>query len=66
MTKGIPLAFAILSCCATWATAQDFNMKPRLWQSTSIGESKGDHMIAMSHPLRENTLSRSDSAERLL
>ena len=56
MTKGIPLAFAILSCCATCATAQDFNMKPGLWQFTSIGESKGDPMSAMSHPRRENTL----------
>ena len=27
MTKRFPLALAILSCCATWATAQDINMK---------------------------------------
>jgi hypothetical protein len=48
MTKRFPLALAILSCSATWATAQDFNMKPGLWQYTIIGESKGDPMSAAS------------------
>jgi len=48
MTKRVPLALAILSCCAAWATAQDFNMKAGLWQFTSIGESKGDPVSAMS------------------
>jgi len=53
MTKRSPLALAILSCCATWAIAQDFNMKPGLWQFTSIGESKGDPASAMSPAERE-------------
>jgi hypothetical protein len=48
MTKKFPLALAILSCCATRATAQDFNMKPGLWQFSSIGEGKGDPMSGMS------------------
>ena len=48
MTKRFPLALAILSCCVTWATAQDFNMKPGLWQFTSMGEGKGDPMSGIS------------------
>ena len=53
MMKNFPLALAILSCCATWATAQDFNMKPGLWQFTSVGEGKGDPMSGMSPAERE-------------
>jgi hypothetical protein len=53
MTKRLPQVLAILSCCTTWATAQDFNMKPGLWQFTTIGESKGDPMSAMSPAERE-------------
>jgi hypothetical protein len=53
MTKRFPLALAILSCYAMIATAQDFNMKPGLWQFSSIGEGKGDPMSGMSPAERE-------------
>jgi hypothetical protein len=48
MTTRIPLALAILSCSATWAAAQDLNIKPGLWESTVTYETKGDPMSLMS------------------
>jgi hypothetical protein len=48
MTTKIPLALAILSCSATWAAAQDLNMKPGLWEFTVAYETKGDPMSMMS------------------
>ena len=48
MTKRFPLAFAILTCCATWASAQDFNLRPGLWEFTLTSQIKGDPASMLS------------------
>ena len=48
MTTRIPMALALLSCGATWAAAQDLNIRPGLWEFTATREIKGDPMSTMS------------------
>jgi Protein of unknown function (DUF3617) len=48
MTARIPMALVILSCGATWAAAQDLNIRPGLWEFTATREIKGDPMSTMS------------------
>jgi hypothetical protein len=48
MTKRLPLAFAILTGCATLAPAQDFNLKPGLWEFTLTSQIKGDPASMLS------------------
>ena len=48
MSTKIPIALAILGCCATMAAAQDLNLKPGLWELTGTYETKGDPMSMMS------------------
>jgi|ERR1039457_2669885 hypothetical protein len=42
MSTNISIALAILGCSATLAVAQEFNMKPGLWEFTVTRETKGD------------------------
>jgi Protein of unknown function (DUF3617) len=48
MSTKIPIALAILGCCATLAAAQGLNIKPGLWELTGTSETKGDPMSMMS------------------
>ena len=48
MSTKIPIALAILGCCATMAAAEDLNLKPGLWELTGTYETKGDPMSMMS------------------
>jgi hypothetical protein len=50
MSTKIPIALAILGCCATLAAAQglNLNIKPGLWELTGTTETKGDPMSMMS------------------
>jgi hypothetical protein len=48
MSTNISIALAILGCSATLAVAQEFNMKPGLWELTVTRETKGDPTSMMS------------------
>ena len=48
MSQKISTTLAVLACCATWANAQDFDIKPGLWEITTTRETKGDPLSMMS------------------